>query len=133
MRIGKQFWVVSGLAGALTLAVVSPSTAAPVSTGAAALKSAAPSDVTTARWRGRGRGWGYFGGGFATGLAIGALASRPYYNDPYYYGYYYGPPPVVYGPPAPAYVSPYPDPNGPRRQCWVTTDDVRGYGYFRPC
>jgi hypothetical protein len=131
---GLNFAILAGVAGTLALGTISPSHASPVSTGAAALKAAVPNDVTDVRWR--GRGWGYYGGGFATGLAIGALAARPYYYGygPYYDPYYYGPPPAAYvAPPAPAYVAPYPDPNGPVRQCWVPTDRDRGFGYYRPC
>lgn len=127
MPNAKCYAVIAGLAGALTLAALSPVIAAPVATGATALKSAAPSDVVDVRWR---RGYGYYGGGFATGLAIGALAARPYYYEPYYYA---PPPAAYYAPPPAAYVSPYIDPNGPARQCWVTTDRDRGYGYYRPC
>ena len=127
-----KFGLVAIVTGTLALAAFTPSMAAPIPTGAAALKSAVASEVIDVRWRGRyGRRGGWVAGGFATGLALGAIASRPYYYDPYYYG---PPPAVVYGPPpGPVYVEPYPDPNGPRRQCWVTTDSDRGYGYFRPC
>ena len=122
------------LAAGLSLCAFSvPSNGAPIAVGAAALKSAAPTSVVDVRWR--GRGWGWAGAGFATGLAIGALASRPYYYDyygPYYAPPYYAPPPVVYAPPAPVYTAPI-DPNGPARQCWVATDRDRGYGYYVPC
>lgn len=30
-------------------------------------------------------------------------------------------------------VHPKIDPNGPKCQMWVSTDDVRGYGYFKAC
>ena len=129
-----KFGAVAGVAGTLSLAAFTPSFAAPVSTGAITLKSAVTSDVVEVRGRGR---WGYYGGAFAGGLALGALAARPYYYGygPYYDPYYYGPPPAaVYGPPpGPAYMQPYPDPNGPVRQCWVATDKDRGFGYYRPC
>src|SRR5262245_51974248 len=113
MRYSK---LVLGLAAvALAIAVTRPGAAAPFSTGAATLKNFVPNDVVDVRWRGRGWAWG--GAGFATGLAIGSLAARPYY-----YGYY-GPPPAYYAPapvyPAPTYVEPAPDPNGPVRQCWI--------------
>src|SRR5262245_35177149 len=133
MRHARYYGAVTGFAGVLTLAALSSSIGAPISTGAVALKSAtsgASSDVIDVRWR--GRRWGYYGGGFATGLAIGALAARPYYYEPYYYGpppAYYAPPPAYYAPPAAAYV----DPNGPVRQCWIATDRDRGFGYYRPC
>ena len=128
MGYAKYYGIVAGVAGALTLAALSPGKAAPISAGASALKDAAPSDVIDVRWRG-GRRWGYYGGGFATGLAIGAIAARPYYYD----SYYYAPPPVYVAPPPPAYVTPYIDPNGPMRQCWITTDRDRGFGFYRPC
>jgi hypothetical protein len=133
MSIAVRKWgIIAGVAATFALAALAPSVAAPLSTGATALKSAVPSDVADVRWRRRHR-WG----GFATGLAIGALAARPYYYDPPHY--YYGPPPAHFvAPPrpyyyGPTYVEPYPDPNGPIRQCWVSTDSDRGYGYFRPC
>ncbi len=131
-----KFGFVAGVAGALVLAALAPSMAAPISTGAAALKSAVASDVIDVQWRRHGYGHrhrhgGWAIGGFATGLALGAIASRPYYYDPYYYG---PPPAVVYGPPpGPVYAEPYIDPNGPARQCWVSTDKDRGFGYYRPC
>lgn len=130
----RSYAVITGVASALALATLSSSIASPVSTGAHALKSATSSDVIDVRWRG-GRRWGYYGGGFATGLAVGALAARPYYYGygPSYYDPYYAPPPAAYvAPPAP-YAEPYADPNGPARQCWVPTDRDRGYGYYRPC
>jgi len=131
MHIAKNYSAIAGVVGALTLTALAPSVAAPVSTGAAALKSADTSDVVDVRWR---RGWGWGVGGFAAGVAVGSLAARPYYYDPYYaYGPYYAPPPAVYAPPAPVYSQPYVDPNGPARQCWVPTDRDRGFGYYRPC
>ena len=127
-----KFGIFAGVAGTLALAVFTPSVAAPVYNGAMALKSAAASDVVDVRWRGRGGGW--VAGGFVGGLALGALAARPYYSDPYYYGPGYYGPPVAYGPPpGPVYAEPYVDPNGPGRQCWVSTDKDRGFGYYRPC
>jgi hypothetical protein len=131
----QKFGLVAGVAGTLALAVMTPSAAAPVYNGAAALRSAVASDVVDVRWHGRGGRGGWAAGAFVGGLALGALAARPYYySDPYYYGPTYYPPPVVYAPPpGPAYVEPYADPNGPTRQCWVSTDADRGFGYFRPC
>jgi hypothetical protein len=135
-----KFGLIVGAAGTLALTAFTPSIAAPVSTGASALKSAIVSDVIDVRggwyggygYRGYGyRGYGWGAGGFATGLALGAIAARPYYYDSYYYA---PPPAVVYGPPpGPVYVQPMPDPNGPVRQCWVSTDKDRGFGYYRPC
>jgi hypothetical protein len=69
----------------------------------------------------QGWGWG-IAAGAATGLAIGALAARPYYYPPYAYGpgYGYPPPPGYYGPAYPAYY----------RACRVerrSTYDANGY------
>jgi hypothetical protein len=91
-----------GLAAALTLGAVSPSSAVPISNGAT-LKQAVPAAVTDVRWR---------GGGFAGGLALGVLGGAaiagaypyygypryayypgPYYGGPYYGGPYWGPRP----------------------------------------
>jgi hypothetical protein len=126
-----KYGLVAGVAGALALAAMTPSVAAPVYNDATAIKFAATSDVVDVRWRGRG-GW------IAGGLALGALAARPYYYDSYYYGPAYGPaygpPAAVYAPPpGPVYAEPYPDANGPARQCWIPTDRERGFGYYRPC
>ena len=131
--------VAAGIAGTLALAAVTPSLAAPFPTSTASVKSAAGGDVIDVRWRG---GWGWAAGGFAAGAIIGgALAARPYYYDPYYYpGPYYAPPPVVYAPP-PVYAAPPPEPvyaapvqpNGPVRQCWVTTDRDKAAGYWHAC
>jgi hypothetical protein len=130
MRMHHPKWgLLAGAAVALSVAAFTASNAAPAASGAATLNAAAPSDVVeVAHWRRRHR-WGWAGAGFATGLALGALAPRPYYYDPYYYYGYYGPPPVVYAPPPRVYI----DPNGPLRQCWVPTDPDRGYGYYVPC
>jgi hypothetical protein len=118
-----KWGLMGGAAIALSVAAFTPGDAAPLASGAATLKSAAPNDVIDVRhWRRRHYGWA--GAGFATGLALGALATRPYYGP-----YYYGPPAVVYE----AQPQPYIDPNGPVRQCWVSTDSMRGYGYYVPC
>ena len=61
------------------------------------------SATAEARYRGHGGGhyrggWGYYGGGFATGLLLGGMIAAPRYYNPaprYYYpapSYYYGPP-----------------------------------------
>ena len=74
-----------------------------------ALKEAAPSHTTDVRWR--GRGWG-IGLGFAAGaLALGALASRPYWGGGYayapaYYDYGYDYAPVYAYDYEPAYYAP---------------------------
>ncbi|MGE0565767.1 MAG: hypothetical protein AB7O50_14760 [Pseudolabrys sp.] len=131
------------VAGTIALASLSPVAAAPVPTSTAQLKASAPTQVVDVRWRGR-RG-GAVAAGVAAGLIVGGIAAAAagprYYYEP---GYAYGPPPVYYAP-APVYVEPAPvyveppayygprDPNGPVRQCRVTTDDTRGYGYWRPC
>src|SRR5665647_574124 len=55
---------------------------------ALALKNAAPTDIETVRWRGRGgRGWGPgIAAGLLGGAIIGGLLAAPYYgyDDPYY-------------------------------------------------
>jgi hypothetical protein len=87
-------------AGALILSSIAPAASAPVvSAGAAALKSATGPQVTDVRWRG---GWGgAVAAGIIGGLALGAIASAPYYSygyAPYGYGYApYGYAPTYYG------------------------------------
>jgi BA14K-like protein len=91
--------------------------------GGLALKQAAPVNVESVQWRGRGggwgggwrgggwrgRGWGGAGAGFVAGALLGgALVGPGYYG---YYGYY-GPGPY-YGPePYYADPGPYADPAG---------------------
>jgi hypothetical protein len=87
-----------GVATAATIALtaVAPATAAPVLSNTAAVKAAAEPATTDVRW---GWGWGWGGAlaaGIIGGLAIGALASAPYYGygygyPAYGYGYGYGP------------------------------------------
>jgi hypothetical protein len=87
-----------GLAGALAIGAVNPSSAAPVSDGAA-IKQAVPGTVTDVRWR---------GGGLAAGVGLGILGGAviagaypyrygypayAYYGGPYYGGPYWGPRP----------------------------------------
>jgi hypothetical protein len=97
--------------------------------GVSSLKAATPDPVSQVHWHGHGGwGWGPFYGGLAAGAILGAAAAAPYYYGPAYYG----PPPAYYYEPPPAYYAP-PPPRGPVRQCWVSTDEQRGYGYWRPC
>jgi hypothetical protein len=122
-----------GLAGTIALAAAVPASAMPLAHGLRA--SAVPSQVEHVRWR-RGA---WIGAGIATGLILGGIAaSRPYYGYPYYAGPAYAyPAPVyedvepVYAPPPRAYAQPVPD--GGVRQCFVTTNQDRGLGYWRPC
>ena len=135
-----------------TLAMSMAASAGPVPANLASVGQTAPQPVTHVRWR-------RYGGGVAAGIAAGIItgaiiagAANPYYYGPgpYYYGpgpgyydgpgYYYGPPPYYYGPRyyyryrAPVYVAPPPVYYAPRRGgCWISTDSVRGYGYWGPC
>lgn len=154
ISIGQRA-IAFGVAGMLSLAVVAPTWAAPVPSSTAVIKSVAAGDVVNVGWRGRGFGRG-IGAGIAAGAALGIIAgiagARPYYYDyapayadPYYAAPYYSAPPVIYEAP-PAYAAPeqaYVDPSqfyyaapprpGAVRQCWIATDDARGFGYWRPC
>jgi hypothetical protein len=112
-----------GLAGAMTLAGMTSSFAAPVLSNAAGLKAAVPNDVAEVRWRGwhRGGGGAAIAGGLAAGALLGAgiaaaTAPRYYYGGygpaygysgygSYAYDYPYSNAPLVYG--APAYGSSY--------------------------
>jgi hypothetical protein len=115
----------------MVLASALPAAAGPIPTGTATVKSAAPSHLEGARWRGH---WG--GPGLAFGLAAGALVGAAVAARPYYYGsdYYYGGPvyadPYAYGPvyPAPRYYAPY-GYYGYGGGC--VSDD--GYGRVGPC
>jgi hypothetical protein len=68
-----------GLAGAMTLALVAPLSAAPVPSATAVVGAQAPGHLTKVYWRGR---WGWGGGGLvAAGLAagfVGAAATAAY-------------------------------------------------------
>ena len=76
--------------------------------GALAIKNAAPTNIETAQWRGRGYGGGYYGRGAGWGVGagllggaiIGGILAAPYYygSGPYYAapGYYYEPQPRGY-------------------------------------
>jgi hypothetical protein len=101
-------------AGALMISSIAPAASAPVVSGAAALKAVASPQITDVRWRG---GWGgAVAAGIIGGLALGAIASAPYYSygyppaygyapygyapygyAPTYYGYYGGPAYYGYG------------------------------------
>ena len=93
--------------------------ALPVADGFA-VKQAAPMNVESVQWRGRGwggrgwggRGWGGAGAGFVAGALLGGALIGPGY-----YGYY-GPGPYYYGPgpyyaPGPNYADPGPYPADP--------------------
>jgi BA14K-like protein len=77
-----------------------PNIASAMPVDALALKNAAPTNIETVYWR--GRGWGWRGGGWGPGVGagiiggaiIGGMLAAPYYG----YGPYYGPGPYVYGP-----------------------------------
>jgi hypothetical protein len=73
-----------GLAGAVALGGAS-AMAAPVLSNTAAVKAAAPSDVTDVRWRGGGRTAAAAGVGFAAGALVGAAAASSYRSGPYAY------------------------------------------------
>jgi hypothetical protein len=90
MSVSRLFGI--GLAAALTLGAAGPSSASPIS-GGAALKQAVPGGATDVRWRG-----GWFPGTVAAGVIGGAAlaGAYPYYGYPryaYYHGPYYGPGP----------------------------------------
>jgi hypothetical protein len=80
-----------------SLALIANGASAMPVTHALAIKNAAPGQVESVRWGGRGWGWGL--GGFAAGAIIGGALAAPYYGG--YYGGYY---------PAPYYAAPYPAP-----------------------
>jgi hypothetical protein len=73
---------------------------------ALAIVNAAPLNIDTVQWRGRGwggGGWGV-GAGLIGGMIIGGMLASPYYYGSGPYGAYYGPgpyyaPPVYGGPP----------------------------------
>jgi hypothetical protein len=143
MRTRSRLPVVLATAGAFAFATLTSVPAAPIASGGAALKTAAPSDVVDVYYR---RGWGYGGGAVVGGLALGliggamiAAASRPYgygygYGYPAY-GYGYGYPAYGYAPAyygyAPAYYG-YPGYYAPRRH-YVRRHYVRrAYWGHRP-
>ena len=85
----KMMALAIGMAGALAVGTANPTWAAPVSTGAAHLQEAVPSDVIDVshrRWRRAA----------VAGLALGIIGGGYYYGYPYHH---YGPPWL--GPPGP--------------------------------
>ncbi len=75
---------------------VNIASAAPVP-NALAIENAAPTNIETVRWRGRGwHGQGWYGGGAGVaagvlgGLIVGGMLAAPYYDRPYYGPDYYG-------------------------------------------
>lgn len=95
-----------GLAVALAVSVVAPTSAAPVLSNTAAVKSAVSDTVTEVRWR-RGPA---IAAGVGAAIALGALAASqpryPYYGATYYGSPYYAPTYGSYEPyyePAPVY------------------------------
>jgi hypothetical protein len=76
MSVSRLFGI--GLAAALTLGAAGPSSASPIS-GGAALKQAVPGGATDVRWRG-----GWFPGTVAAGVIGGAAlaGAYPYYGYP---------------------------------------------------
>ena len=76
--------------------VANIASATPVPNGLA-IKNAAPTNIETVRWRGRGwHGRGRYGGGAGVaagvlgGLIVGGMLAAPYYDRPYYGPDYYG-------------------------------------------
>ncbi len=129
--MSKAFVAALGLASLSVFGVPMAAQAAALPTSIATLNSAVASDVTTVQyrraWGGGRRYWGGYGYGPYWGAAAGFAAGALIASAPYYYGY------PSYAPAyAPAYYGPSPG-AGPIRQCWVTTDDSRGYGYWRAC
>ncbi len=134
--INRMPALVAGALLAASLATFTNAASAAPLLGALAIENAAPGNVETVAWGGRGwggggwrggpgwRGPGWGGGGWrgpgwgvgaavVGGAIIGSALARPYYYD--YYGYYgppvvYGPPPAVYYGPPPAVYAPPPPP-----------------------
>lgn len=113
--LNTKYLLALGTAGMLALGATSQSMAAPIVTGAAAVKAAAADDTINVQWRRWGwrGGWGRgLGIGLGLGLAAAALAG-PYYGGYGYGGYGYGGPyGYAYGPaiavvPAYGFVRPY--------------------------
>ena len=117
-----------GSAGVLLVGATALSSAAPVFTNAAALKSSAASNVVDVRAR-RGAA---VAAGIAAGAMIGAaIATRPYYG---YYGYYDPGFYPYYGPGYNAMIGPVyaaaPPMGGP---CFVRSDSSGLHGYWGSC
>jgi hypothetical protein len=123
--------------------------------GALAVSVATPSQARDGRWGAAAIG---FGAGALVGAAV-ASSATPYYGGYYGPGYAYAPgysyyddyayePGYTYAAPAPAYTyaapaprvtyersyaySPAPMAVAPA-QCWVSTDNTRGFGYYGSC
>ena len=101
MRYRASILAAAALFAISTAPFTNNASAAPV-VDALALKNAAPTNIETARWRGRGGRWsGHRGGGVGFGAAllggaiIGGLLAAPYEG---YGPYAYEPGPYVYGP-----------------------------------
>ena len=114
---------------------------------ALAIKNAAPTNIETVQWRGRGYGRGYYGRGYygpgwgvgaglLGGAIIGGMLAAPYYSgygpDPYYgYGDYYQAPGYYDEPPpgdAMAYCMQRFRSYNPRSGTYLGND-----GYRHPC
>src|SRR5262245_55503267 len=101
LNTATKHTIILGTAGVLALCAIPPTSAAPVLSNTAAVKSAADSWVTDVRWRRYG-GWGRgaVAAGVIGGLALGAAAAArsSYYGYQYSgYGYSYAPYSGYYG------------------------------------
>src|SRR5262245_15513884 len=103
LNTATKHTIILGTAGVLALCAIPPTSAAPVLSNTAAVKSAADSWVTDVRWRRYG-GWGRGAvaagviGGLALGAAAAARSSYYGYSYPYSgYGYSYAPYSGYYG------------------------------------
>jgi BA14K-like protein len=105
---GLRKFVAMTLVATSIVSVAGTAGAMPFAAGAA-IQNAAPANVESVRWGGRGWGWGA-GAGFVAGALLGgALVGPRYYGPgPYYYGPgpYYAPGPVYA--PGPYYSDPGP-------------------------
>src|SRR5262245_47870743 len=101
LNTATKHTIILGTAGVLALCAIPPTSAAPVLSNTAAVKSAADSWVSDVRWRRYG-GWGRgaVAAGVIGGLALGAAAAArsSYYGYGYpSYGYGYTYPSYGYG------------------------------------